>query len=128
MTKRSDSVPTAEIITAALGALVVLATLVVLGREAIAGDPAPASIVITHDAPVHTSSGFLLPIHVRNVGGTTAGDVVIEGSVSTGGTDEKATITFDYVAPQSVRDGALLFTSDPVAHKLRLRAAGHTTP
>ena len=126
---RSRHVPATHWIVAAIGAVVVLATVVFLLNDAIRAEHTPPAFEIRTDSVTATSSGYLAHITVRNTGGITAASVTVRGDLMNGtATLEAAEVTFDFIPRQSYVTGGLFFTRDPAAHALKLRALGFERP
>lgn len=92
------------------------------------GDEDPPWITVQVDSIIRRDDRYLIRIRVRNQGGSTAGSVVVEGMVGTGGGVETSEVTFDYVPAQSERRGGLFFRQDPRARRLVLRPLAYTEP
>lgn len=74
-----------------------------------------------------SSGGYLVRIEARNTGGEAAAELGVEGSAQIGGTVETSDTTFDFLPPDSVREGGLFFSGDPRS-SLTLRALGYREP
>lgn len=121
--------PLVEWIAGALGLVLVLLTLGVIGHEALFGDPSPPSITVEAREVHAVKGGWLLEVEAINEGGSPAAGVAVEGELALAGRDpETAETTFDYVPDHSRRRGGLFFTQDPRTAPLTLRAKGFTEP
>jgi uncharacterized protein (TIGR02588 family) len=76
------------------------------------------------------ASGYLVTFRADNEGSSTAAQVLISGVLkdADGLTLEESEATVDYVPQHSHREGGLLFSRDPSAHKLELRVEGYADP
>lgn len=121
--------PLLEWIASAIGLLLTLAVVGVIGRQAVMGaaDEVP-DIEISVARVVPASTGFVVELIARNRGGGTAAAVEIEGSLGAGDTVETSSATFDYVPGHSERKGGLFFSQDPRRHPLEVRALGYNKP
>jgi uncharacterized protein (TIGR02588 family) len=125
----AQGTPLLEWIAGAIGGVLVLVTLGVIGHEALFGDPSPPSVTVEAREVHAVKGGWLVEVEVINMGGSPAAAVVIEGELTpTGQPPETAEATFDYVPDHSRRRGGLFFSHDPRAGQLTLRAKGFTEP
>ena len=123
------STPLLEWIAAGVGLALVLAVMALLIAESLIGDHSPPEIVARQVATSWTAAGYLVEIEVSNSGGTTAGQVAIEGElVAPGAQAETAEAVFDYVPAHSTRKGGLYFKDDPRTGQLTLTAKGYIDP
>ena len=121
--------PLVEWIAGALGLVLVILTLGVIGREALFGDRSPPSVTVEARAVQAVQGGWLAQIEVVNGGGSPAAAVAVEGELTLPGRPpETAEATFDYVPDHSRRQGGLFFRQDPRSGRLTLRAKGYTEP
>lgn len=123
-------IPFLEWIAAAIGLLLTLAMLAIVGRDAISGDAhEPPAIEVMVSRIVQAGSGFVVEIVATNRTGGTGAAVEIEGELKSGETPvETSSLTFDYVPGHAERRGGLFFRQDPRIHQLELRALGYQTP
>lgn len=138
MTDRSKSgqsngaaaTPALEWIAAALGLLLTLGILGVIGWEAAAGGgDEPPAIEARVDRVVPTSGGFVLELVLENRGPATAAAVEVEGELTKpDGTVATSSATIDYVPGESSRRAGLFFTDDPRVGRLEVRALGYAEP
>lgn len=121
---------TGEWISAAIGAVVTLATIGYLVYEGVTqpGDQSPGLVVVV-DSVVPQGDGWAVRIEARNVGTATAAAVRIVGELrADSGVVETSEVTLDYVPEASSRTGALLFTRDPSGLVLSVRPTGYELP
>ena len=128
--KRSPETPVLEWISAALGLALLLGLVGVIGWQAVyGGTDQPPAIELAVVRVVPAGSGFVVEIEARNRSGGTAAGLEVEGTIRQGeAVLETSAVTFDYVAGHSVAGGGLVFTRDPRAHRLELRARGFQEP
>lgn len=120
--------PILEWIAAAIGLIVLLATLGFVGSEALRPDETPPQIVVERLGVQQTAAGYLVRIRATNRGGSAAAQVLVEGELKGAGEPETAEATFDFIADRSSRDGGLFFETDPRRGDLALRAKGYAAP
>jgi uncharacterized protein (TIGR02588 family) len=112
-----------------ISALVVVAMIAWVGYEAWTDeDMQPEfSIAITERRPVE--GGYRVAFDIANKATVTAASVTVRGEILDGGNMvEDADVTFDYVPAESKSSGAILFSQDPGAREVRIRAVGYTDP
>ena len=119
-----------EWLMAALGALVALAMLGVIGWEALNGaNDGPALLVARTVRTVPAGSGFVAEVDVRNHSDSTAAAVELEGVLKQGETVvETSRATIDYVPGRGRRNAGLVFNRPPAGHRLEVRATGYQEP
>ncbi|MEP0547397.1 MAG: hypothetical protein ABJF88_10735 [Rhodothermales bacterium] len=113
-----------EKIVAGLGALLLLAVvaLLVLDLASHAGEPADLRVAL--GAPVSRSGQVFVPVRVRNVGGHTAEEAVIEVCASS---SNCATVSFSYVPRGSAREGVVGLRA-PLEAAPTARVTSYRTP
>jgi uncharacterized protein (TIGR02588 family) len=125
----ANQTPLLEWVSAAIGLVLTLGVIGVIGWEALNADDTPAAIKVESLGATPTGSGYVLQVRVTNTGGSPAAQVAIEGELTPpGGEAETAEATFDYVPDHSTRTGGLFFTADPAVGALKLRAKGYVAP
>jgi len=123
--KQPVSTPALEWIAAALGLAAILFVAVVIGREALTGEPAQLpSLEVRATRVVPNAAGFVVEFEVVNHASGTAAAVEVEGKAG----DETSSATLDYVAGNAQAKGGLFFAKDPRGQKLELRTLGFQTP
>ena len=116
--------PVLEWIAAAIGLVLILSVVAVIGNEAIrAQESALPEIEVRPLLVVQGPAGFVLEFEAVNLSGGTAAAVSIEGKAG----DETSTATIDYVPGHGAVKGGLFFSKDPRAGA-ELRATGFQTP
>lgn len=127
--KRHDPIPPLEWAAAALGLLVALLLLAILGREAVAGrDDSVPVLVAEVERVVATPTGHVVEVRVRNLSDQTAAAVQVEGKIKVGQEEETSSATIDYVPGRSQATGGIIFSSDPRGSPLELRVTGYEVP
>lgn len=121
--------PWLEWAASAVGIVIVIGILAILGRDAFTGGAsAPVVRVEAGDVTAH-AGGFTLQVRARNPSGATAAQVEIEGVLRDGErVVESARLLLDFVPAGSSRSGGLYFASDPRRFDVRLRALGYADP
>jgi uncharacterized protein (TIGR02588 family) len=121
--------PLLEWVAAAVGLLLTLGVIGVIGWEALNADDSPAAMKVESLGATRTAAGYVLEVRVTNTGGSPAAQVTIAGELTPpGGEAETAEATFDYVPDHSTRTGGLFFATDPRAGSLKLTAKGYVSP
>ncbi len=90
----------------------------------------PAAIQARVDAAAATTGtdgGWLVPVVVRNDGGTAAVSIVIEGSVTVSGAEEVSELTIDVLPAESEVEVVLGFGDEPDG-EVDLRVVAFETP
>jgi uncharacterized protein (TIGR02588 family) len=119
----------AEWVVAALGSLIVIATVSYLLYSEFTGGPSHPMISVIEQAVEYPGREYLVRFWVRNSGGTTAAHVHVKGELLEGDkTLESSEVTFDYVPAFSSRIGDLFFTHDPSKAQLQLRPVSFREP
>lgn len=121
--------PWLEWITSSVGVLVTVTLLILLGWGAWIQDDTPPALVIQTGTVAEHEGGYTLPFSVRNISGSTAARVGIEGVLTEGDrVVETAQARLDYVPGYSTRKGGLFFSNDPRGYRLQVRPLGYEEP
>ena len=122
--------PLLEWIAAAIGLVVTVSMMAIIGLEALRGDATQLpAIEVRATRVVQASTGFVVEIVAANHSGGTAAAVQIEGTLASAGAEvETSSLTLDYVPGHAERKGGLFFTRDPRRHQLEVRALGYQAP
>ena len=127
--KKSPSTPLVEWLAAGVGLFLVVATIVLIASEAFMADPSPPQVEVRALEIRNSGPGFLVMVEARNVGGSPAAGVLVEGELKPGnGEAETAEASFDFIPDHSSRRGGLFFKTDPRLGRLELRAKGYSEP
>ena len=120
-----DPVPALEWLAAALGLLVALVLLGIIGREALRrdGDEVPV-LAAQVEAIERTPNGYVARIKITNGAAQTAARVEVEGTSGS----EVSHASIDYVPGRSQAEGGLMFHDDPRKGDLRVRVTGYQLP
>lgn len=90
---------------------------------------APPELVVTVGRAERVSSGFRIPVQVRNDGDETAEQVLIDVTLESAGEEmDRAELTIAFVPRRSVRHGFVVFGRDPQCCKITARATGFEVP
>jgi len=113
-----------------VGLLLVVGMLVFLGREAVAGETSPPALDVRVESVRPSGDGYLVRFKALNTGGSAAAQVRVVGALGPPGAAplEASEAALDYVPAQSERGGGRVFSHDPSAHPLKLRAQGYQEP
>lgn len=115
--------------SAAVGLVLTLGVIGIIGWEALNADDSPAAVRVESLGAQRTPTGYVLQVRVTNTGGSPAAQVAITGELTPpGGVAETAEATFDYVPDHSTRTGGLFFTGNPRDGALKLYAKGYASP
>ena len=90
----------------------------------------PAAIrteLITADAADSPDGGWVVPLTVRNEGGTAAAAIVVEATAIVDGTEEASQLTVDLLAADSEVELVLGFSGRPEG-EVEVRVVGFETP
>jgi len=127
--KPQDEPPFWERVVGLIGLLLVLASLGYLLYQGIWGDRSPPDVVVEQEAILSSGTDYLVQFKARNLGGETAAEVKITGTLSQNGQEvEKTETTIDYVPAGSEQRGGLYFSSDPRVGELKLSVSGYRAP
>lgn len=127
--RQSGGPPLSEWLVALLGAALTVGAVVFLLYQALVVKLGPPDIVLEADAPFAVAQGYLVPVTVRNEGGSTVADLGITGTLEQAGEAvETSEATLDYVPARSLRRAGLFFQRDPGALELRLTVGGFEAP
>jgi uncharacterized protein (TIGR02588 family) len=122
-----DEIPALEWAAAAVGAVLLVATIAFLLREAARpGEPGPVAFRVVSVRPV--SPGFLVEFEARNEGGKAYAELEVEGTLRSGGGEERARATLDYLPRRSTRRGGFFFEGDPRQGEVEIVAKGFREP
>ncbi|WP_029008015.1 hypothetical protein [Azospirillum halopraeferens] len=114
---------------AGLGCLLVAGVIGYLFYLAVFVPDEPPDIVASVQRVADTRTGYRIDIRTVNMGGTTAAEVKVEGTLSHRGQPvETGDATIDFVPPGSERTVSLTFRRDPRTHELDVRTVGFRTP
>lgn len=128
MADRSQT-PVLEWIAAALGILVTLTMLTVIGHDAIEGSGGQPVLAASPGEVSRTPAGNVVTFTVANRAPAAAASVEVEGILSLPDrAPESSSATLDYVAGRSRANGALVFAGDPAAGRLALTVRGWSEP
>lgn len=83
--------------------------------------------VLTAEASDSPDGGWLVPLTVRNEGGTAAGAIVVEATATIDGAEESSELTVDLLAAASEVELVLGFSGRPEG-EITVRVVGFETP
>jgi uncharacterized protein (TIGR02588 family) len=126
-TARTDT-PLLEWVAAGVGGCLLVAVVVILALETLAGRGAPPDLVVRVQSATKVEAGYRLEIEVDNKGDQPAGQVEVEAQLTSGSAQETASLTLDYVPGRSTRAGGLFFEHDPRQGEMTLRATAYSAP
>lgn len=126
----ASQISRAEWAVAALGAVLVLATVIFLAVDLTRGQTSAPAIALTVDSVMHTPTSFVVQIKAENLSGRTAAAARVVGTLldASGQTVEASEVTLDYLPGNSARTLGLFFHTDPSRFRLNLRATGYQVP
>ncbi|CDZ60314.1 TIGR02588 family protein [Neorhizobium galegae] len=115
--------------TGTVSALVVVATIAWVAYQAWTHDDMQPELSVAITERRQTEGGYRVAFDIANKATATAAAVTVRGEILDGGNIvEDADVTFDYVPAQSKSSGAILFSQDPGAREVRVRAVGYIDP
>ena len=122
--------PLLEWIAAAIGLLLILFIVAVIGREAVRQKATqPPVIAIQIGAISPAAGGYVVAFEAVNQANGTAVGVEVEGLLKTGpSVIEHSGVTIDYVPGHGRASAGLFFTHDPHSYALTIRATGFQDP
>ncbi len=121
--------PALELLTAAIGFILVIGTIGFLLYDALTENDSPPQIAIEKSEIIPLTNGYLVKFQIENKGDNHGADVQIEGKLMEGETEkETSTVSFAYAPSHSKRTGGMFFTENPDKFKLELRALGYVEP
>lgn len=128
MTTRPHA-PALEWIAAALGLIVTLALLAIIGRDALQGSEGTPVLEASAGETRRVAGGSVVDFTVANRAPAAAASVEVEGVLTLPGEESETSVaTLDYVAGNSEARGAMMFSGDPSAGGLKVRVRGFTEP
>lgn len=116
-----------EYLVAGAGLLLVGAAVGFMLWAAFTGGDAPPVVHLRVLDVTTTGSGYRVRIEARNTGDEAAAELGVEGTAVVRGVLETRGTTFDFLPPDSVREGGLFFSGDPRS-SLTLRVLGYREP
>ena len=116
----------------AILAISVAVVVALVGYLLVAGlsNAGPAMIraeVAAAEAADGPDGGWLVPLIVRNEGGTAAVSIVVEGTATVAGTQESSELTIDLLAADSAVELVLGYSDEPEG-EVQVRVVGFETP
>lgn len=113
----------------AISLAIVAACVAVLAGLTLRSHEMPPDMVITLGSPERVSSGFRIPVQVRNAGDETAAEVHVEVTLESAGEEtERAELSLPFVPRRSDRHGFVVFRHDPRCCSIKARAFGFEKP
>ncbi len=113
----------------AVALAIVSACIAVLIAQMLRTDATSPHLVATVGAVESVSSGFRVPVKVRNDGGETAAQVAVVVTLESGGEElERSELTLAFVPHRSERLGFVVFRRDPRCCSIHARATGFEKP
>jgi uncharacterized protein (TIGR02588 family) len=123
------ALPLLERIVGGLGAVLVGGAIAFLVYHSLARDQTPPDVRVVAQRVLDLENGYLVQFRAFNQGGSAAAELTIEGELAgPDGDTEVSEVVLDYLPPRSDREGGLVFSRDPRAGQLSLRAKGYARP
>jgi uncharacterized protein (TIGR02588 family) len=124
-----QATPLLEWVVGGLGAVLVGGAIAYLVYHSLSRDGTPPDVRVVAEHVLDLQNGYLVQFRAFNRGGSAAAELTIEGELAgPDGTTEVSEVVLDYLPPRSGREGGLVFSRDPRAGQLSLRAKGYATP
>lgn len=118
-----------EWVTALVCSLLVAGLFAMIVIDIVRHREEPARFEVTATAIEPAGGRYRVTIAVSNPSLSTGAQVHVRGDLLRDGQAiESADVTFDYVASESVEEGALFFAGEPTPQTLRLTVLGYTDP
>jgi uncharacterized protein (TIGR02588 family) len=118
-----------EWVTGAVSAVIVIAVMVWIAKDAIADRDASPNLVGSVVHVQQRSGGYQVQFEVRNSASATASQVTVRGEVRDDDTLLETTETVvDYVPGHSKANGGLIFLHDPGGKTIHIRATAYNDP
>ena len=122
-------VPLLEWVVGGLGAVLVGGAIAFLLYHSLQRDQTPPDVRVVAQRVLELENGYLVQFRASNQGRSAAAQLTIEGEVARpDGSTEVSEAVLDYLPPRSDREGGLVFSRDPRAGQLTLRAKGYAKP
>lgn len=127
---QQQKTPALEWLAAIIGFILVSGAIGYLIFSAVTQDDSPPKLVIENYDISKIESGYLVKFTLSNDGENNAAEVAVEGEIKESETEtETSAVTIDYAPAHSKREGALLFTKEPIKDKnFKIRAVGYKKP
>jgi len=124
-----QATPLLEWIVGGLGAVLVGGAIAFLVYHSVTRDQAPPDVRVVAERVLDLPNGYLVQFRASNQGDSAAAQLTIEGELAgPDGETEVSEAVLDYLPPRSDREGGLVFSRDPRAGQLSLRAKGYARP
>lgn len=109
--------------------ILVGATVALLIADAFRGRTEPPDVKVQFGTPIQRSSGWAVPMVIRNEGDETGENVHVEVALQRDGRDvEVAEVTIAFLPRKSRREAWALFREDPRGYSVVARAVGFERP
>jgi uncharacterized protein (TIGR02588 family) len=129
MKNKGNILTATQIVISGVSLLLVLTLLGFIFYEAITGTDAPPIITVYEERILPANQQFIVEFTAKNVGGSTAKNVQIEGILMKNGKElEVSKATLDFLPAHAERQGGLIFSHDPRQYKLELQPKGYDRP
>lgn len=118
-----------EWLAAAIGLVLLVASVGYLVYDALAGDGQPPAPAVRASSIEQHGERFLVRVQVANESRATAADLRVEGELRRGAeVVERSETQFAFLPGRSVREGGLFFRHDPRTVELVLSARSYQKP
>lgn len=125
----SKTIPILEWIVAAIGLILVVATIGFMLYKSFTSQDSPPHFVASVEKISEINSGYLVIFKVKNEGERTASGVEVEAVIKNGEEIlETSGATMDYVPSKSESKGGLFFKNDPKQFPPEIRVKGYSEP
>jgi uncharacterized protein (TIGR02588 family) len=115
--------------TGMISAFLVIVMIAWVAWQAMTEEELEPKFKVSVTAKQAVEGGYRVNFDVENTATKTAAAVVVRGEILDGSNPvEAGDVTFDYVPAQSKSSGAILFSQDPGARTVSIRAIGYTDP
>jgi uncharacterized protein (TIGR02588 family) len=127
--RKEEPPPFWEWVVAAIGGVLLLATLAYLFQQGATGETGPPVPAVQVIAVERQAPNYLVRLRVRNGGPATAASLRVVGVLTQDGREvERSETEFQYLPGHSSREAGLFFTRDPGAFRLEVRPESYQQP
>jgi uncharacterized protein (TIGR02588 family) len=125
----AKATPGLEWLASGVGLLLTLGIFASIGWQVLDSATDPPIVRVEIERVMAVEGGYRVEFRARNMTGSTAAQVEIEGTLTGNGNGmETSRAVFDYIPGRSERKGGLFFIRDPRSGRLSLRATGYASP
>jgi uncharacterized protein (TIGR02588 family) len=118
-----------EWVVGGFGAVLVGGAIAFLVFHSLVRDRTPPDVRVIAERVLELHDGYVVQFRAFNQGSSAAAQLTIEGELAgPDGSTKTSEAVLDYLPARSSREGGLIFSRDPRAGQLSLRAKGYAKP